>query len=357
MTAKFVGHHHLKRRDGARFVALRFPRDAHCDKLTRTSPETCLTTPPGSRNPKAGMTVATWSIGNVSVSRIEEQLGFASLPPQQYLAGFERATLAQHLHWLVPDHYCPEHHRLITSIHSWLIRTPHHTILLDSCAGNHKNRPGQPRFHRLDTPYLDRLHAAGVRPEEIDIVLCTHLHSDHVGWNTRLIDGRWVPTFPNARYLFSKTERELGDPRTNPHADANPQRSNAFRDSVLPIIESGQAELIDGDHAIDDSLSILPAPGHTAGHVALWITDAGGRAVFCGDAIHHALQVYAPHWNSAFDEAPDLASATRRKLMEACAEHRATMFPGHFGAPHVARILESPTGFVPQFVNAGAVTR
>jgi len=294
--------------------------------------------------------VATWTIGNVRIVRIEEQLGFASHPPEQYLAGFERETLARHLDWLVPDHYSCEHDRLITSIHSWLIRTSHHTILLDSCAGNHKNRPGLPRFHQLDTAYLDRLCAAGVRPDEIDIVLCTHLHSDHVGWNTKLVDGRWVPTFPNAKYLFSKIERELGDPRTNPIADASLQRSNAFRDSVLPVIESGQAELIDGDHAIDDDLTILPAPGHTAGHVVLWTSNTEGRAVFCGDAIHHALQVYAPHWNSAFDEIPDVASTTRRKLMEECAEHRVTMFPAHFGAPHVARILESKSDFAPLFL-------
>lgn len=296
------------------------------------------------------MTTATWTIGDVTITRIEEQIGFATRPPELYLAGFERETLAQHLHWLVPDHYSPEHDRLITSIHSWLIRTPHHTILLDSCAGNHKNRPGLPRFHQLDTPYLNRLRATGVRPEEIDIVLCTHLHSDHVGWNTKLVEGRWVPTFPNAKYLFSKIENELGDPRTNPAADASAQRSSAFRDSVLPVIESGQALVVDGDHAIDDTLTIRPAPGHTAGHVALWMANAGGRAVFCGDAIHHALQVYAPHWNSAFDETPDVAKATRCRLLEACAENQVTMFPAHFGAPHVARILESKSSFAPQFL-------
>jgi glyoxylase-like metal-dependent hydrolase (beta-lactamase superfamily II) len=298
------------------------------------------------------MTAATWAIGNIAITRIEEQLGFASLPPERYLTGFERETLAQHLGWLVPDHYSPEHDRLVTSIHSWLIRTDHHTILLDSCAGNHKDRPGFSRFHQLDTPYLDRLRAAGVRPEDIDIVLCTHLHSDHVGWNTRLVGGRWVPTFPNAKYLFSKIENELGDPRSNPIADADLQRRNAFHDSVLPVIESGQAVMIDGDHAIDDNLTIRPAPGHTHGHVALWLAHAEGRAVFCGDAIHHALQIHAPHWNSAFDEVPDLAKNTRRRLLEECAEHRVAMFPGHFGAPHAARIQAFKSGFMPQFLKA-----
>jgi glyoxylase-like metal-dependent hydrolase (beta-lactamase superfamily II) len=296
--------------------------------------------------------VATWTIGNVTVTRIEEQLGFASRPPEQYLDGFDREMLAQHLDWLVPHHYSPDHDRLITSIHSWLIRTEHHTILLDSCAGNHKNRPGFSRFHQLDTPFLQRLRAAGAPPEEVDIVLCTHLHADHVGWNTMLVDGRWVPTFPNAKYLFSRTENEIGDPARNRAADADLQRGGAYRDSVLPVIEAGQAVLVDGDHAIEDGLTIVPAPGHTPGHVALWLANSAGRAVFLGDVLHHPLQIHAPHWNSKFCELPEIARTTRRRLMEQCVEHRAPLFPGHFGAPHVARIAATTTGFCPQFVQA-----
>jgi glyoxylase-like metal-dependent hydrolase (beta-lactamase superfamily II) len=296
--------------------------------------------------------VATWTIGDVSVTRIEEQLGFASRPPEQYLDGFERETLKRHLDWLVPHHYSPEHDRLITSIHSWLIRSGRHTILLDCCAGNHKERPGLSRFHRLDTPFLSRLRAAGVQPEQIDIVLCTHLHADHVGWNTQLVDGRWVPTFPNAKYLFSRTENEIGDPRRNPAADADLQRGGAWRDSVLPVIEAGQAVLVDGDHAIDDALTIVPAPGHTPGHIALWLANSAGCAVFAGDVVHHPLQIHAPHWNSAFCELPDVARTTRRMVMEQSAERGAALFPGHFGAPHVARILATATGFLPQFVEA-----
>jgi len=188
--------------------------------------------------------------------------------------------------------------------------------------------------------------------EEIDIVLCTHLHADYVGWNTRLVDGRWVPTFPNARYLFSRIENEIGDPRRNPAADRDALRGNAYRDSVLPVIEAGQAVLIDGDHAIDDALTIVAAPGHTPGHVALWLANVAGRALFCGDAIHHALQVHAPHWNSGFCALPNVARATRRRILEQCVEHRAPLFPGHFGAPHAARVVAAGRGFAPQFVAA-----
>jgi glyoxylase-like metal-dependent hydrolase (beta-lactamase superfamily II) len=295
--------------------------------------------------------VTTWTIGAVSVTRVEEQVGFASVPPEKYLAGLDRGVLAQHLGWLVPHHYAPAHDRLINSVHSWLIRTKHHTILVDCCAGNHKDRPGFARFHQLDTPFLARLHAAGATPEAIDIVLCTHLHSDHVGWNTVGRDGSWVPTFPNARYLFSRAENEYGDPRRNPRADADPQRSNAYRDSVLPVIESGQAQLIDGGHAIDDALLIEPAPGHTIGHVILKLVNAGERALFSGDVVHHPLQVYAPHWNSGFCERPEEARATRGRVLSYCAEERALLFPAHFGAPHVAAISRVGDAFVPEFVS------
>ena len=294
--------------------------------------------------------MTTWTIGAASVTRVEEQLGFASFPPEEYFAGFEREILERHLAWLTPHHYWREHHRLITSVHAWLIRTERHTILLDCCAGNHKERPGFPRYHQLNTPFLARLRAAGANPEDIDIVLCTHLHADHVGWNTMLHDGRWVPTFPNARYLFSRTESEQGDPARNSAAAADPLRGRAYRDSVLPVIEAGQALLLDAEHAIDDAMRIEPAPGHTPGHVVLKVADAGQRALFCGDVVHHPLQIYAPHWNSRFCEVPEVARSTRRRLLEHCAEHRVLLFPTHFGAPHVAAIASAVNGFSLRFV-------
>jgi glyoxylase-like metal-dependent hydrolase (beta-lactamase superfamily II) len=159
-----------------------------------------------------------------------------------------------------------------------------------------------------------------------------------------------VPTFPNAKYLFSRIENVVGDPRHNPAADDDFLRGGAYRDSVLPVIEAGQAVLVDGNHGIDDSITIVPAPGHTQGHVAIWLADAAGRALFCGDVLHHALQIHAPHWNSAFCALPELARATRRRLMEQCAEDHALLFPAHFGAPHVARIHAAGAVFSLQFV-------
>ena len=294
--------------------------------------------------------MTTWTIGSITVTRIEEQLGL-SFPPDQYFAGFEREVLERHLGWLVPNYYSAEHQRLITSVHSWLIRTGRHTILLDSCAGNHKDRPWLPRFHQLNTPFLERLRAAGVAPEDIDIVLCTHLHADHIGWNTMRRDGRWVPTFPNAKYLFSRKEDEFWDPQKNVAMSEDPQR-DAYRDSVLPVVESGQAVLLDGTHAIDERMRIEPAPGHTPGHVIMKLEDRSERALFCGDVMHHPLQVYAPHWNTRFCELPEEARATRRRVLEHCAEQRALIFPTHFGAPHVAAIKVSGSGFSPSFVSS-----
>ena len=291
-----------------------------------------------------------WRIGDATITRVEEQLGPGSFPPEQYFTGFDREVLTRHLDWLAPHHYLPAQDALVTSVHSWLIRTPHHTILLDACSGNHKDRHWWPRFHQLDTPYVERLAQAGARPEDVDIVLCTHLHADHIGWNTRLVDGRWVPTFPNARYLFSRLENDHWDPQKNTHLAADPARLIAYRDSVLPVVESGQAQLLDGVHAIDDSLRVEPAPGHTPGHVLLKLLHPGCGGVFCGDVIHHPLQIYAPHWNTQFCQDPEQARATRKHVLGYCAESGAWLFPTHFGAPHVAAIDERAGQFSARFI-------
>jgi glyoxylase-like metal-dependent hydrolase (beta-lactamase superfamily II) len=294
----------------------------------------------------------TWKIGNTSVTRIEEQVGPNDLPAGAFLPGLVRERFERHLPWLVPVHYIPATDKLITSNHSWLIRTGRHTILLDSCAGNHKERPWLPRFHQLNTPFLERLRAAGVEPDDIDIVLCTHLHADHVGWNTQLENGRWVPTFKKARYLFSRIEQQHWDPSIGDRRTQNPGRAGMYDDSVLPVIQSGQSVLLDGEHDIDERLLVRPAPGHTPGHVVLQLTDGGEKAMFCGDVCHHPIQVYEPDWNTRFCEIPEQARATRRQVLEYCAEHDARLFPTHFAVPHVARIIGKPDGFGVEFVAA-----
>ena len=295
--------------------------------------------------------MATWTIGSVTVTRVEEQLGVSHMPCEKFFRGFERDVLERHLHWLAPNHYSPQHDRVVTSVHSWLIRAGGLTILLDTCGGNHKDRPWTPRFHQLNIPFLDRLRAAGAAPEDIDVVLCTHLHADHVGWNTMLRDGRWVPTFPNAKYLFSRIEDDYWDVRKNP-AMANDPRHRAYEDSVLPVVQSGQAVLVDEGYNVTNTISIAAAPGHSPGHILVRLAEQGMGAVFCGDVIHHPLQVYAPHWNHMADERPAEAAVSRRRLLESCAEHGSLLFPIHFGSPHVAAIEYVSGGFSAKFVPA-----
>ena len=293
--------------------------------------------------------MTTWNIGSAAITRVEEQLGITNQPCEKYFPNFERDVLERHLDWLAPDHYSIQHDRFVTSVHSWLVRLGGLTILIDTCGGNHKERPWTRRFHQLDTPYLQRLRSAGAAPEDIDMVLCTHLHADHVGWNTMLRDGRWVPTFPNAKYLFSRTDDSYWDMRKNP-AMTNDPRHMAYEDSVLPVVQSGQAMLVDDGYNITSKLSVEAAPGHSPGHVLFNLVDEGRQAVFCGDVIHHALQVYAPHWTHMADERPAGGAVSRRRLLESCAEHDALLFPIHFGAPHVARISQGAKGFSAEMV-------
>jgi glyoxylase-like metal-dependent hydrolase (beta-lactamase superfamily II) len=287
-------------------------------------------------------TTQTWRVGAATITRIEEQVGPNDTPADNFLPDLDSAVMQHHASWLVPTHYDPVNNRLITSNHSWLIRMDGMTILLDTCAGNHKQRPWLPRFHMLHTPFLERLESAGAKPEDIDIVLCTHLHADHVGWNTKLENGKWVPTFANARYLFSRAENES--------AQMHPHRAGMYEDSVLPVMRAGQVQLLEGLYEISKALSVEPTPGHTPGHVALKLLDEGGGAVFCGDTLHHPIQVYRPDWSTRFCEDAVQARMSRRKVLEHCAEHGALLFPTHFAAPHVAAIeRDGDEGGIPRY--------
>ena len=279
---------------------------------------------------------ATWKIGQVTVTRIEELHG-PSMRPEELLATWDPEVLKEHASWLVPDFYQPSTDQFIMSVHSWLIRTPHHTILVDTCCGNAKSRPASPHFHQLDTTYLDRLRSAGVEPEDVDYVLCTHLHVDHVGWNTRLVDGRWVPTFPNAKYVFSKEELNFWERSL----DLPPEAREVFTDSVLPVIASGQHHVVAMTDQLSDSLLIEPAPGHTPGHIALRLLSGQHEGVFIGDAMHHPLQIYKPEWNSRFCMDPEQAVRSRIRLLDHCADRNCLMLPGHFGSPHAGRVRKN----------------
>ena len=195
--------------------------------------------------------------------------------------------LAENRAWLEPTAIDPATGKLILCIQSWVVRTKHHTILVDTCVGNDKERPNHPFWNRLrGDAYMRGLAALGLTVEDIDIVMCTHMHVDHVGWNTRLENGRWVPTFPKARYVFSAEEFAYWNTE---NAKAT---SPIFTDSVLPIVEAGRAEMVADTHAITDTIRLEPTPGHTPHHVALRVGSGDHEALFTGDLIHSPCKRY-----------------------------------------------------------------
>ncbi len=243
----------------------------------------------------------------------------------------------------------PVSQRLALSFHSYLIRAPGWCMLVDTCNGNHKTRPPAMAWqHQLASDrYLTNLAALGLQPTDVDAVLCTHLHADHVGWNTRLADGRWVPTFANARYLFARREFEHWAAL---HVAGPPERAGhgAFADSVLPVLAAGQADLIDDDHAVlthlHDRIWLAASPGHTPGHVSVHVAAGGGAAVLCGDVIHHPVGIHEPQLYSIGDADRALAERTRRRLLEHCAGSGALLLPAHFPSPTAARVHDAGGG-------------
>jgi glyoxylase-like metal-dependent hydrolase (beta-lactamase superfamily II) len=204
-------------------------------------------------------------------------------------------------------------------------------------------------FDHLSLPYLADLAAAGVRPEEVDFVLCTHLHVDHAGWNTQLINGRWVPTFPNAKYIFARTEYEFWERR---HLDGSEGPvPNVYDDSILPVMQAGQAVLVDADHQIDDGLWFEPAPGHTPGNVVVNLQSQGATGVLTGDVMHHPLQLIRPEWSSRACEDAVQSAATRRALIERYADTDTLIAPAHFASPTMGHIISKGDGFGYRLVN------
>lgn len=288
------------------------------------------------------MSAPAFRCGAFEVLRVKETLG-AAFAPAHLLPDLPAEAIERHIDWLAPNYYHAVKKCFVMGTHSWLLRTPHHTILVDTCIGNHKPRPNSPGFNKLEQPYLERLGQAGLAPGDIDLVLCTHLHVDHVGWNTQLRDGRWVPTFPNAKVLCSKAELASAEAKAKGGGDEDDRE--VWKDSILPVLEAGRLQTLEGMHAIEDGLTIEPTPGHTPGHVVLHAQSAGERMLFAGDLCHHPLQVYYPQVNSRFCEDAAGARSTRRRILEACAESGALFAPAHWGPPHAARIQAIAANF------------
>ncbi len=277
-----------------------------------------------------------YKLGDLEIRRAVE----SEVPIFDALTFFPQATMdviEANRDWLMPRYIDPNTIEIILCIQSYIIKTPHHIILVDTCVGNHKPRPARPTWHMQNGPFLSKLAATGFQPEDIDFVLCTHLHVDHVGWNTKLLDGRWVPTFPNAKYIFSKNEYKLWEDRYN--SGEKVPVPLVFEDSVLPIVDAGQAIIVEDDYQIDDGLWLEPAPGHTPGHVMLNLQSGSHKGLMSGDVIHHPLQLIKPHWSSRACEDPIQSATSRISMLERIADTDTLLCPAHFGSPSMGHVV------------------
>ena len=265
-----------------------------------------------------------WQVGDVRITRVAE---LAGLPfPGTFMFPACSPELVLRHAWLRP-HFAQADGRLLGSIHSFVIESGGRRIIVDTCVGNNKPRSIQ-SWNMLQGPFLEHLAEAGFPAESIDTVMCTHLHVDHVGWNTRLLEGKWVPTFPNARYLFGRREWEHWTSASAQHRDGD-----VMGDSVKPIIDAGLAELVDMDHALTTEVRLEPTPGHTPGHVSVRISSRGAQAVITGDLMHHPLQCAEPDLANNFDVDTEAARRTRRDFLARYSNQPVLVLGTHFAPP------------------------
>ncbi|AMO61343.1 beta-lactamase-like protein [Mycolicibacterium phlei] len=238
-------------------------------------------------------------------------------------------------------------------VQSWVIEVDGLTVVVDTGVGNGRHRPAMPFLANLQTDFLENLEAAGIPPDSVDVVVNTHIHTDHVGWNTRRENDAWVPTFPNARYLVPEADYRYYHPENaearGPGRDAEHQaRLDAsrilFEDSILPVDQAGQIELWSDDYQISESLRLRPAPGHTPGSSVLWL-DAGQPAVFVGDLTHSPMQLHRPTDSCVLDENFAEAAATRRQVITEASRRRATVVPAHYPGHGGMRVVARGDGF------------
>jgi glyoxylase-like metal-dependent hydrolase (beta-lactamase superfamily II) len=270
-------------------------------------------------------------LGRMAIHTIREGEGI--IPMQFAVAGVNAEDLASMQPWfwsaeLSPD---PVAAQFRIEVQSFVLQVDGLNVLIDSCCGNDKVR-SVPWAHQLQSDWLLNLARSGFRPEDIQVVLCTHLHTDHVGWNTRLDNGRWVPTFPNARYVFSRKDYEFFKVQTH---EAHNRES--YLDSVLPVVEAGLADIVESDHCvhreIEDGIWLQDAAGHSPGSVVVNAQRGGARTMFLGDVVHHPVQLVRPDIPFFADEDRAGACATRQRLLAEAADQNALLFPAHFPLP------------------------
>jgi glyoxylase-like metal-dependent hydrolase (beta-lactamase superfamily II) len=280
------------------------------------------------------------ALGDISIHRVVEQQG-AMFPALEFFPTLTPALLEANLDWLRPT-FIDETGKVVLCVQSYVVRTPHHNILIDTCVGNDKSRPHRAAWHMLKSEQYERsLAAAGFGVADIDFVMCTHLHVDHVGWNTRLDNGRWVPTFPKAKYLFSDrelafwTEKEKADPAAHPW----------ITDSVLPIVAAKRSETIRSDHQLSDLVRLIPTPGHTIDHFSVHAGKPGHDALIAGDLIHSPIQARYPELGMRADYDSVEAGRSRRKVFDRFCDSATILCTVHFPEPSIGRITRWDDGF------------
>ena len=287
-----------------------------------------------------GEKMQTVRIGDVTIDAVIEREG-PWRRPHDFFPNFDKDIWDHYLPQLEPEMFDQHLGLMLITYQTFLIRTPKHTILVDTCTGEQKNHP--PPF---DFPGKERwkneLMQFGLAFEDIHYVFCTHLHVDHTGWNTTLVNGRWVPTFPNARYIFHKKEYEIWERETKL---ADNLAARVFKDNCLPIVEAGQAVLVDDDFAIDDTISLIPTPGHSPHHCCVVVQSKGMKAIITGDLFHHAIQCCVPKWSSCFDWDGKQAIVSRERFLVDVADTDILILPIHFPKPTAGFICTSGDHF------------
>ena len=264
-----------------------------------------------------------WNVGDTTItSVVEVEL---PVPGEVFIEGASGPAVQSH-DWLVP-HFATPDGLLLVRIQLLVIESGGKRIAVDTCLGNDKERTN-PAFHRLQTPFLQTFTDAGFDRDNIDVVVCTHLHTDHVGWNTMLVDGAWVPTFPNARYVFGADELRYWES----HRDAQ-HDGDLYADSIEPVLRAGLADIVALPYAITDEIRLVSTPGHTPGHMSVEIASGDARAIITGDVLHHPVQCAEPEWASTFDSDRAMAASTRRTLLSAAADTETLVIGTHFAGP------------------------
>jgi glyoxylase-like metal-dependent hydrolase (beta-lactamase superfamily II) len=269
-----------------------------------------------------------WNVGKVKITKIVE---LETTGSTRFILPLATNEEIRKLPWLIPD-FANEEGRLKMSIHSLVVETPSRRIVVDTGLGNDKEGRKVPTWNNRKDAFLETMTSAGFSPDSIDTVLCTHLHVDHVGWNTKLAGGQWVPAFGNARYVFGKTEYE----HWRDYRD-EPDKVAVFNDSVKPIVDAGKAELVASDARLADEITLIPTPGHSPGHISIHIKSDGEEGLLTGDVAHHPCQMAHLDWSSTADSDPVQSTVTRRELFSRFADTPTLVIGGHFNAGHIRR--------------------